>query len=52
MYHFIVEIKSLIIELGAKSHHAPRCQNSLADKIAKWSVGQPILFEEDHMPDE
>lgn len=51
MHHFIVEIRSPIFELDAKLHHVPRCQNSLANKIAKWNVGQPNLFEGDHMLD-
>lgn len=48
---YFVEIKSLIKDLDVELHHVPRNQNSLADKIAKWSVGQSSMFEGDFLPD-
>lgn len=51
MHHYIAEIKSLIKDLDAELHHVLRNQNSLADKIAKWSVGQSSMFERDSLSD-
>lgn len=47
--HFIAEIKSLIKDLDVELHPVPRNQNSLADKIAKWSVGKSSMFEGDSL---
>lgn len=45
--HILSLIKALIKELGAELIHVSRSQNSLVDKVAKWSVGQSHLFEGD-----
>lgn len=49
LHHHITKIKALILDLGAEFHHVLRAQNSLVDKIAKWSVGQPYMFEGDYL---
>lgn len=49
--HFIDKIKSLIKDLDADLHHVPRNQNSLANKIAKWSVGKTSMYEGDSLPE-
>lgn len=51
MHHFILEIKSLIKEVHAEILHVPRAQNSLVDRIAKWSVGQSHMLVGDYLPD-
>lgn len=47
--HFFAEIKSLIKFLDAELVHVPQAQNSLADRIAKWSVGQSSCFVGDSL---
>lgn len=32
-------------------HYILISQNSLADRLAKWSAGQQDMFEGDHMPE-
>jgi len=51
MHHYIVEIETLLKEMNVELHHVLRSQNSLADKIAKWSVGYCHEYEVDHMPE-
>lgn len=46
--HFFLEIRSFIKEVDAEIHHVPQAQNSLADRIAKWSVGQSHMFVGDY----
>lgn len=45
LHHHFTKIKVLIMHLGAELRHVPRAQNFFADKIAKWSVDQPVMFE-------
>jgi len=40
LHHFLAEIKSLTKALNVELIHIPQSQNSLADRIAKWTVGQ------------
>lgn len=49
LHHFYAEIKSLINILKAELVHVPRNQNSLADKLAKWSIGQCNMFKRDSL---
>lgn len=51
LHHLFVEIKSLVNALQAELSHVPRCQNSLANSIAKWSVGQIAIFEGKMLPE-
>lgn len=37
--HFIYEIRGLVEDLKIMLHHVPHAKNSLANKVAKWSVG-------------
>lgn len=51
MRHLINEIRALIAEFNVVLFHVPRAQNSMADKLAKWSVGQEEGFLGDCIPD-
>lgn len=51
LHHFLCEIRTLVRELKTEVLLGPREQNSLADKLAKWSASQHHVFIGDHILD-
>lgn len=49
--HLISEIRCIKRDIVAVLLHVPRVQNSLADRIAKWSVNQDNLFAAGVVPE-
>lgn len=37
--HQVQEIRAHIDHMGTEVVHVPRCQNSMADCLAKWGIG-------------
>jgi len=44
MWNLVYEIRKLSSELGCSFSHVPQNQNSEADKLANWGVGQPSMY--------
>lgn len=49
--HLISEIRCILRDIVAVLLHVPRAQNSLVDRIAKWSVDQDYMFVGDCLPE-
>lgn len=44
MWNLVYEIRELSSDLGCLYSHIPREQNSEADKLANWGIGQPSMY--------
>lgn len=51
IHHFIEEIKVLAKEISATLIHVPRCQNDMANRVAKCSASSQMDFLGEHMPE-
>lgn len=45
LVHYIHEIRELVQALEVTLTHMSRLQNGVADKLAKWGVELPFMFE-------
>lgn len=43
--HFICEIRDIMRTFKVVLRHIPRDQNDLADRLAKWSISQLLVFK-------
>lgn len=50
LFHFIHEIRDLVADTQAHLHYVPHSQNSVVDRMAKWSAREQLVFVGDHVP--